>query len=222
MIAPIRSQQHERNHHMRTKLILAGLTAALVMAFAANSASARNLSISHGELWLVTWEQLRFVSGGVPVVECDVTLDGSFHYRTFLKVRDSLVGYITRAISNHCLTGSATILTTNLPWHIRYQSFEGTLPNITGIRLRLILAEFRLHTSINTFCLARTSETEPAEGVARLSAGTGRRLVTGLTAYERAEIVCREALFSARGAFAGTGTVRELPGLNTNLLVRLI
>jgi hypothetical protein len=206
---------------MRTKLILAGLTAALVMAFAANSASARNISISHGELWLVTWTQLRFVSGFGTAVECDVTLDGSFHYRTFIKLRDTLVGYITRAISGRCNTGSATILTTNLPWHIRYQSFEGTLPNITGIRLRLILAEFRLRTGFGTECLARTSATEPAEGVARLGNGTERRLVTGLTADPNARIVCREPL-ETRGGFEGTGVVRELPSLNTNLLVRLI
>jgi hypothetical protein len=204
---------------MRTKLILAGLTAALVMAFAANSASARNLSISHGELWLVTWTQLQFRSALGTAVECDVTLDGSFHYRTFIKLRDTLVGYITRAIAGHCLTGSATILTTNLPWHIRYQSFEGTLPNILGVRLRLILAEFRLRTSIGE-CLARTTATEPAEGVVRLANGLERRLVTGLTADGNARILCRPLEIS--GNFAGTGVVRELPGLNTNLLVRLI
>jgi hypothetical protein len=208
---------------MRTKLILAGLTAALVMAFAANSASARNLSISHGELWLVTWRQLRFGSGGLTAAACDVTLDGSFHYRTFIKLRNTLIGYITRAIAGTCERGSATILTTNLPWHIRYQGFEGTLPNISGIRLRLILAEFRVQTAQGPRCLARTTEAQPAEGVAELRTGNERRLVTGLTADPNATILCRGGfLQEIEGGFEGIGTVRELPLLNTNLLVRLI
>src|ERR1051325_2819885 len=101
---------------MRSKLILAGLAAALTMAIAANSASARNLSISHGELFNAVWRPISFSSGGLVAAECDVTLEGSFHYRTALKVRESLLGYITRAIVNNCVNGgSATVLTTNLP-----------------------------------------------------------------------------------------------------------
>jgi hypothetical protein len=204
---------------MRSKLILAGLAATLVMAFAANSASARNISISHGELFNAIWRPLRFVSSGLTAASCNVTLEGSFHYRTFLKVRESLVGYITRAIARECTIGSATILTTNLPWHIRYQGFEGTLPNITAIRIRLILAEFRIHEPIfNTECLARTTSTAPAEGAVRLSEGNERRLVTGITADRVPGILCG----SLTGHFENTGIVSELPNNNTNILVRLI
>jgi hypothetical protein len=205
---------------MRSKLILAGLAAALVMAFAANSASARNLSISHGELFNAQWSQIRFGSGGSTAAECSLTLEGSFHYRTFLKVRESLIGYITRAILNNCTSGgSATVLTTNLPWHIRYVGFEGTLPNITAIRIRLILAEFQLRDRIfgNT-CLTRTTNTEPAETAARESAGNERRLLTAITIDTGARIRCG----IINGEFSGTAVVRELPGGNTNLLVRLI
>jgi hypothetical protein len=206
--------------HMRSKLILAGLAAALMMAFAANSASARNFSISHGELFTASWRALRFQASGATAGECDVTLEGSFHYRTALKVRESLLGYITHAIVNNCVGGgSATVLTTNLPWHIRYQGFEGTLPNITGIRLRLLLAEFNFKDRIfGATCTTRTTLTNPVEGVARLSVGTERRLVTGLTADPVARIACGVL----NGAFEGTAAVRELPGGNTNILVRLI
>jgi hypothetical protein len=204
---------------MRSKLILAGLAAALVMAFAANSASARNISISHGELFNAQWRELRFESGGSSAAICDVTLEGSFHYRTFIKLRETLVGYITRAIANRCTEGSATVLTTNLPWHIRYQSFVGTLPNITGIRLRIILAEFQIKERIfGTTCLSRTSNTNPAEGITNLSAGNERRLVTSIEADPAARIPC--GIIS--GNFRGAGVVRELPGGNTNILVRLI
>jgi hypothetical protein len=202
---------------MRTKLTLACLTAALVMAFATNSASSRNLSISHGEIFNTTWRQLRFVSALGLLAECDITLEGSFHYRTFLKVREALIGYITRGMAGNCGHGSATVLTTNLPWHIRYVGFQGTLPNITGIRLRFILAEFRIRGPIE--CLARTTETEPWEYDARLTNGTERRLVTSLTSDVNGRYLCRGGL---EIAFEGTGTVREVPGGNTNLLVRLI
>jgi hypothetical protein len=204
---------------MRSKLILAGLTAALAMAFAANSASARNLSISHDELVNASWRPMRFTSGGSVVAECDVTLEGSFHYRTALKVTGSLLGYISRAIVNNCSTGSATVLTTNLPWHIIYQGFRGALPNITNIDLRLLLAEFRIHERIfGTECLARTTSTSPAEGTANLTAGNERRLVTGLSAGGAPRIACG----IINGEFIGTATARELPNGNTNILVRLI
>jgi hypothetical protein len=204
---------------MRSKLILAGLTAALAMAFATNSATARNLSISHGELFNAVWRPVTFASGGAAAGICNLTLEGSFHYKTALKVRESLLGYITRAILRECTEGSATILTTNLPWHIRYQGFEGTLPNISAIRIRLILSEFQVKERIfGTTCLTRTSATEPTEGAIRLSAGNERRLVIGLTADEAARIRC--GILNA--GFSGTGTVRELPNGNTNILLRLI
>jgi hypothetical protein len=204
---------------MRSKLILAGLTAALAMAFATNSATARNLSISHGELFNAVWRPVQFSGSGSIAASCNVTLEGSFHYRTALKVRDSLLGYITRAIIRECTEGSATILTTNLPWHIRYQGFEGTLPNISAIRLRLILGEFQVKERIfGTTCLTRSTATEPTEGAVRLSAGTERRLVVGLTADGAARIRCG----ILNGQFEGTARVTELPNGNTNILVRLI
>jgi hypothetical protein len=204
---------------MLIKLIFAALIAALVMTVATSGATARNLSISHGELFNAVWRPVSFASGGANAAVCNVTLEGSFHYRTALKVRDSLLGYITRAIIRECTEGSATILTTNLPWHIRYQGFEGTLPNISAIRLRLILAEFQLKERIfGATCLTRSTATEPTEGAVRLSAGTERRLVVGLTADERATIRCG----ILNGVFTGTARVTELPNGNTNILVRLI
>jgi hypothetical protein len=207
---------------MRTKLILATLTATLLITLATTNATARNISISHGELFSATWRQLRFVSGGSTSAACDVTIEGSFHYRTIFKARDSLVGYITRGIAGNCERGSATVLTTNLPWHIRYQGFQGMLPNITGIRFRLILGEFKVHTVQGPECLARSTSTEPTEGAVSLTNGTERRLVTGFTPDPNARILCRETLININGGFEGTGVVREVPGENTNLLVRLI
>jgi hypothetical protein len=204
---------------MRSKLILAGLAAALVMAFATNSASARNISISHSQLFNITWSQLRFRTAFTEV-ECNVTLEGSFHYTTFRKVRESLIGYITRAIARECERGSATVLTTNLPWHIRYQGFQGTLPNINAIRIRLILVEFRLPSFSGGSCLMRSTSTEPWEDAVRLEPGNENRTVPVLYVDPEARIPCRE-MFNANTSVEGPAMVRELP-VGFELLVRLI
>jgi len=89
---------------MRIKLILAALTAASAMAFAASSASARNLSISHGRLFTGIWTSLQLRASGVVAVDCEVTLEGSFHYTTAAKVAHTLMGHITRARIGVCRT----------------------------------------------------------------------------------------------------------------------
>jgi hypothetical protein len=204
---------------MRIRLIFVALAAALLMALSASAASARNISISHPELWNAVWSQVRFQSGGATAAACSVTLEGSFHYRTFLKVREALIGYVTRAIMRNCTEGSATVLTTNLPWHIRYQSFEGTLPNILAIRVLLLLEELQIKERIfGTTCLKRTTNTEPDVLALRLTVGLERRLITGVTHDEGVTIRCG----ILNGSYSGTGTISELPGGNTNLLVRLI
>jgi hypothetical protein len=204
---------------MRTKLILAALAAALVMAFATTGASARNLSISHGELFNAIWREIRLVSGGISVFACDLTLEGSFHYRTMTKTPEALVGYVTRARGN-CSPGSATVLTARLPWHIRYGGFEGALPRITGVRYLIVEFELRYREpSIGAECLMRTTNTRPMVGVARLAAGSERRLVTAMTTDPTPRISCG-ALFEL--GFEGTGTFTELPGGSSNVLVRLI
>src|ERR1051325_2163754 len=192
---------------MRIKLSLATITAALLMGAATSGAAARNISISHNELFNASWRQLRFIGGGgLTAAECDVTIEGSFHYRTMIKVSESLVGYITRAAVNNCTTGSATVLTTNLPWHIRYRGFQGALPDIATIRFILVLGEFKVHDRIfGTECLVRSTTTEPTMGVVNLAAGNERRLMTSFTADPANTFRCG----TSTGAFEGTGRVRE-------------
>jgi hypothetical protein len=106
---------------------------------------------------------------------CRVTFEGSFHSRTFSKVARALVGYITSAIVAEagCTGGSARALPTTLPWHLQYASFTGTLPDITGIRLRVVGAGFQIQEPIVT-CLYRTSEAEPLFVIAHRNTETGR------------------------------------------------
>jgi hypothetical protein len=139
---------------MRThmKLILATLTASLLMGLAVSSATAGRLSTSNTR-FRVTWNTLQFVVGALQQT-CRVTLEGSFHSATIRKVAGSLIGAVTRAIvdSTNCRGTNepqrATLLQESLPWHVTYESFEGTLPNINSITLLLRRYEFQISATV--------------------------------------------------------------------------
>jgi hypothetical protein len=141
------------------------------------SASARNLSVTT-ESVRATWERISFTepSFGLSVVCGGLTLEGSLHARTFVKGSYNLVGNITRAIiaGPGCAGGDVTVLSETLPWSLRYESFTGTLPDITSTRLLLAGAAFRIHNApANITCLFTTRETvaEHARGTLNREAG---------------------------------------------------
>src|SRR5262245_55820756 len=103
------------------KLLLATFTAALLLA-AVTTASGTRIASKAQQTFRATWRALRFInlSG---TVECAVTLEGSFHSKTYSKVAELLIGYVSRAFVNACTGGSVIFLTTSLPWHIRYDGF---------------------------------------------------------------------------------------------------
>ena len=205
------------------RLVLTSLSAAAVLAAVVGNASARNLSLSN-QNFRVTWSSLELSNNvNSTTVRCPVTLEGSFHGRTLAKSLGSLVGLITRAIvrNESCTNGRATVLNETLPWHLTYQGFTGTLPNIATIRVNLIGAAFQIETGSNT-CLAVTTTEEPASGIIGLTS----REVSGLQADETRRIRLRNGtggIFCGlgSGAFRGTGTVTLL-GTTTRIQVTLI
>jgi len=203
-----------------TRLLLTlviGATLAAALLIVSATAGARNLSIS-SQFWRSVYRPLRFVSAGITITSCDVTLEGSFHYRTSNKTLEALVGHITRAAIGACATGSATVLTASLPWHIRYLGFTGVLPDITGVRDETIGVSFRIHERVfGTECLATSTTEQPIIGTARLAEGGGSRTVIGYTADPTARIRCG----IIEGGFEGTAAVTE-PISGESLTVRLI
>jgi hypothetical protein len=125
----------------RSKLILAGLGATLLMGFAVSTAAARNFSVS-SQNFRGTFNNLRFEAIGITDT-CRVTIEGSLHTRTIAKVAGSLIGYITRVTIGQCSQGT-TVLTATLPWHISYEGFSGRLPAITLLILRAAETRFRI------------------------------------------------------------------------------
>jgi hypothetical protein len=208
------------------RLLLTGLAATAILAAAVGTASAQRLSISNQQIRVV-WRNLELSNTSTAnVVRCPVTLEGSFHSRTIVKVRELLIGYITRArVSNEvCTGGRATILQEKLPWHLTYQSFRGTLPRIEEILLNLIRAGFLIEIPGVNNCAATTSLANPARGIALLNTTTGQ--VTGLRADETARIPLSTAPGGfacglGSGFFTGTGAVTLL-GTNCLIFITLI
>jgi hypothetical protein len=210
-----------------------GLAAALMLTFAVSAASARNISISNQNIRVV-WSPLTFSGGGGIEARCRVTLEGSFHYRTIVKVERSLVGLITRAIAGRpcernvgwAYNGTEvnevlgrTVFPNSLPWHLTYERFTGTLPNITSITL--LLANARFHVRINELFALCDYTTSAANGIAAGIATIGAGgVITGLRADESRRIRS-ESPFCPEGTFSGVGVVTLL-GTTNSIFVRLI
>lgn len=119
------------------KLSLTALIAVMLLACAVSTASAGRLSINTQNI-RTTWSRLEYRA--TITTRCQVTLEGSLHSRTILKTERSLIGAITRVDANACTGGAIRSL--RLPWHLTYESFRGTLPDITALRVLLNRAQW--------------------------------------------------------------------------------
>ncbi len=188
------------------KILLAtgGVSALLALAGAASANRLSLSSASKDELF----SSVEF-SGGFGTVRCSLTLEGSFHSKTFTKTPNLLLGYIARASIGPCPAGSATVLTTTLPWHLRYKSFVGTLPDPSGIK-RLVVG-LALQIQEPTFgitCLATSTATEPAEETLNRETRTGT--ITSVTLGGSIETTCgvRGTLSGTSSSYTAGGTTR--------------
>ena len=146
-----------------SKLLLAVVGATVLLGAFVSSASARNLSINTRGI-NASWTRMNF-RGGLGTVECEVIINGTGHSNTIAKTPGLLIGFVTAANVTRCARGSATVLRETLPWHVQYDSFSGTLPNITNIRTRVIGGSYRVQEPVfGINCLSRTSTAEPSYG----------------------------------------------------------
>jgi hypothetical protein len=204
----------------QSRLMLTVLTAAtLLVSLVVGSASARRFELSEQRV-LAIWTSLEFTLGEFSPMLCPVTLEGSFHSRTLSKVSGQLVGYVTATRLNGalCTNGSATILSATVPWHVRYDSFRGTLPAITGILLQLVRFQVRISDPLGFSCLSEGTAGEPVHVILQLTSGVGRTL----RADETRGISCR-FLGSLRLRGTAEVFVQNAPGLETvRVTVRLV
>ncbi|HZV73420.1 MAG TPA: hypothetical protein VFF79_06870 [Conexibacter sp.] len=212
---------------MLTSSRLTGVALAiLTMLVAVQSASANHLSISQETLRVVWPEESKInfsnTAGGIEI-SCALTLEGSFHSKTIVKTSGSLMGYVTRAIFgpvSNCLKTNVTNITTltaSLPWHIRYDSFTGTLPAIGGLRLQVAGFAFLL-TAFGASCLYRSTAANPFFGVASRESGG---VITGLQAEEGTSMPLFSGGILCPASVTFSGTATRVTKLGETAAIRL-
>lgn len=215
------------------KFGLASLAATILLAGAVTAASATRLSIGSRSFRAV-WTPLTFngAEGVSAPVECNVTIEGTFHSNTIVKRERALLGYVTRAIVQRpCNGGEAWVhngsenplgrgvVASSLPWHVTYEGFTGTLPNIRTIRLLLRGIIFTINAAFG-FCLAVYGNgSDNIIGEASVEGGV-IRLLTPNTGV-RVRRVSGGVLCPENGTFIGEAPVTQL-GNTTPITIRLI
>jgi hypothetical protein len=127
-----------------SRLLLLALVASFALSLGAGTSTAsRSLQAEPAGAARMTTRALTFAEPEGLNIISEVTMTGSLHREAIAKTRGTLVGFVTRVDTANCRTslgGFATCRSEarlNLPWHIRFETFRGTLPNITGILVRL-------------------------------------------------------------------------------------
>jgi hypothetical protein len=201
----------------RSKLVFAALVVTLSLSLAVAGSSARRFSFSASAFRVVFREiEWGFENG---TVRCPLTLEGSFHSRTVSKVSGQLIGYITNAQAPEteppCTGGTFQVLRETLPWHLRYQSFEGTLPNISGILVQIIGLSILYRTNGGQICLLRSTASAPARFRFNINSGQ----VASWTAVETTLIEC---LFFRAFYATTSGPMTQLGSATTIITVTLV
>jgi hypothetical protein len=196
-----------KHMHLYVRRGLTGLAAALLLALAVSSASARNLSVNE-QGFSIRWSALE-LNTSVGTVRCPITLRGSFHRRTITKTNGLLIGAITGATVNDalCTNGRLTVLTGTLPWSIHYASFAGTLPRIDSIRLHI--RNIALQNDIGgQECLFRTDTAEPLVLDTQVG-GSGETRSSVSDGDEQIDLEDEDFLCAIAGdsSFSGTGVI---------------
>ena len=207
------------------KLITTTLAATALFAALSSSATAGRFELSNQRIRVV-FTPLVPVPPASLTVSCTVTLEGSFHTRTFAKTAGLLIGYITRAIvdlPNCRSTGLSTevkaeAVRTSLPWHFQirrllrrptrrkttHQVHQRQIPDL----LRVPILGTCSYTASPNYIVTGPAGGGINEGNAFLTAENGIRI--------RGEpATCPELTFSGR-------TAMTLLGTTTAITIRLI
>jgi len=203
------------------KALLGGALLVALLSTAASPVSANRLSFSNSQStrgWRATWDRL-FLSEGTATFTCLLTLEGSFHSNTIAKTRSALVGHVTDTRIT-CPTLTMTVLRANLPWHLRYEAFSGTLPRITSVRLTIVGLELSIRNGSFT-CLVRSTEANPLSETLTREAG-GIVTAAELLGRFASGVECFGIEFSFEGRSNSFGTPPPPPPPPTTITLTLI
>jgi hypothetical protein len=207
---------------MRIRLCILGtaIWAVLLISVIAVQASARRIEVSNQTNRMV-WTTFEITAEG-STIRCPLTLEGSFHSRTYSKVSGQLVGYITRAQTRSESCAGAiefSLGTEKLPWHVGYNSFVGSLPSFTAVQIQIIDLHFSVWPNLFSFhCGFWFRRIRPALLRLERTAETVRTARFDETiSVEASEGGCVE-----RARVSGTGEVFVLGSTTTRISVRLV
>jgi len=191
--------------HGRTFVALVGAIA--VLGGLTGSASANRLSLS-GTSFRAKWSSMRFSTEVLTGISCRLTIEGSFHSRTLVKVIGTLVGTVNAATGGGCNEGwSSRTLTEAFPWHIQYSLFTSALPNIARIIVNVIGFRISITEAFGATCLYRSTAERPLGMRFNREAGSTLGGVELEGTLPATEVTC------APGTFGGTsGTVTSPAG----------
>lgn len=141
------------------RILARGAILALTVFLASGTASANRLSMTEQALG-AAWSQLSIDGAGADIT-CRAAIGATFHSPTLSKTRGALIGHVIDAPQpTSCLGGSATMLQETLPWHVTYEGFTGSLPNIGSIIFLFVGLSIRVDPNgIPPACLGRTTTT---------------------------------------------------------------
>ena len=194
---------------MKLRTLLAAVSATVLLGAFVSSAFARNIEVST-RIRRTLFLSLIF-GGGFGNVECEVRIGSSLHASTFTKTVGSLIGYVTEGNVSRCSRGGATINQASLPWHRRYRSFAGALPNITGLSETITGAEWNIREP--TFGITCTVRREASSAIGTLAVSGGTVTSESVSGT------------SSCGSFSGSlsgSTTNVTNGSGTRITIRLI
>ncbi len=121
---------------IRLRLASAGVLAVLVLLAVAALVNAEDgFEVEEGATPTLTARELTVTDSGSGVrIVCPVTLRGTLD-EVIPKSAGEIGGEVTSASAGTCTGGSASFLAGSLPWYAEYESFTGTLPNITSVTM---------------------------------------------------------------------------------------
>ncbi len=124
---------------MRTteRALLIALTSTLAIVAIAGTATGRSFRFDEPEFeWAWTAFTIRY---NAREVSCPLTLQGRFNATTIAKNIGRGIGIIREKVEapEMCTRGSTLIVSGIPALEVRYEGFEGTLPDITGIRVAI-------------------------------------------------------------------------------------
>jgi hypothetical protein len=210
------------------RIILGTLVAVAALACCVGGASARRLNLS-AQTFRVTWQEWtpEIGYGELTIrVSCPVTLEGSFHSRTIAKTVGTLLGYFTRATIGEAACRSREwpearlrLLAETLPWHVRYRSFSGLLPNITAVAFDVVSPAIRVTgLPFSGSCLYRATAAAPLGDQFDLTAGGVASYRTGgFIPLAEGNFLCAETAY-----LSGSGGTVTVQGGASRITVTLI